>query len=139
MHNIKNVEFSDIDFSNKDIILHLTSKEHEEDINKDGLIPQIGENSKDGLGYEKTPKVFFTKELDGSLMYVNKVLNIIAFVSLKENIIKTELEIRQDLLKKIPEYMCPKIKIIKEFPLNSNGKCDEKRLVEEFANGRKNY
>ena len=69
----------------------------------------------------------------------NKVLNIIAFVSLKENIIKTELEIRQDLLKKIPEYMCPKIKIIKEFPLNSNGKCDEKRLVEEFANGRKNY
>ena len=55
------------------------------------------------------------------------------------NIIKTELEIRQDLLKKIPEYMCPKIKIIKEFPLNSNGKCDEKRLVEEFANGRKNY
>lgn len=69
----------------------------------------------------------------------NKFLNIMAFVSLKENIIKTELEIRQDLLKKIPEYMCPKIKIIKEFPLNSNGKCDEKRLVEEFANGRKNY
>lgn len=79
MHNIKNVEFSDIDFSNKDIILHLTPKEHEEDINKDGLIPQIGENSKDGLGYEKTPKVFFTKELDGSLMYVNKVLNIISY------------------------------------------------------------
>ena len=52
MHNIKNVEFSDIDFSNKDIILHLTSKEHEEDINKDGLIPQIGENSNDVLGYE---------------------------------------------------------------------------------------
>ena len=69
----------------------------------------------------------------------NNVLNIMAFVSLKENIIKTELEIRQDLLKKIPEYMCPKIKIIKEFPLNSNGKCDEKRLVEEFVNGRKNY
>ena len=60
-------------------------------------------------------------------------------LDLKENIIKTELEIRQDLLKKIPEYMCPKIKIIKEFPLNSNGKCDEKRLVEEFVNGRKNY
>lgn len=62
----------------------------------------------------------------------DKILNIIAFVSLKENVTKTELEIIQDLQKKIPEYMCPKIKIIKDFPLNTNGKCDEKRLLEEF-------
>ncbi len=62
----------------------------------------------------------------------DKVLNIIAFVSLKENVTKSELEIIQDLQKKISEYMCPKIKIIKEFPLNANGKCDEKRLLEEF-------
>lgn len=69
----------------------------------------------------------------------DKVLNIIAFVSLKENVTKTELEIIQDLQKKIPEYMCPKIKIIKDFPLNTNGKCDEKKLLGEFKNGRKNY
>ena len=62
----------------------------------------------------------------------DKVLNIIAFVSLKDNVNKTELEIIQDLQKKIPDYMCPKIKIIKNFPLNTNGKCDEKRLLEEF-------
>ena len=31
----------------------------------------------------------------------------------KYNITDAELEIMQDLLKKIPEYMCPKIKIIK--------------------------
>lgn len=61
-----------------------------------------------------------------------KVLNIIAFVILRENITETELEIKKDLQKKIPEYMCPKIKIIKEFPLNANGKCDKKRLLEEF-------
>lgn len=61
-----------------------------------------------------------------------KVLNIIAFVRLKENTTKTELEIKKDLQEKIPEYMCPKIKIIKEFPLNANGKCDKKRLLEEF-------
>ena len=66
----------------------------------------------------------------------NKVLNIIAFVSLNDN--KTELEIKQDLQRKIPEYMCPKIKIINSFPLNRNGKCDEKKLLEEFENGRKN-
>lgn len=62
----------------------------------------------------------------------NKVLNIIAFVSLKENESKNELEIIQDIRQKLPEYMCPKIKIIKDFPLNINGKCDEKRLLEEF-------
>lgn len=62
----------------------------------------------------------------------DKVFNIMAFVSLKENVTKTELEMIQDLQKKIPEYMCPKIKIIKDFPLNTNGKCDEKRLLEEF-------
>ena len=61
-----------------------------------------------------------------------KILNIISFVKLKENISKTEFEIIQDLQKKIPEYMCPKIKIIKDFPLNANGKCDEKKLLENL-------
>lgn len=62
----------------------------------------------------------------------NKVLNLIAFVKLKEKVVKTEIEVRKDLQTKIPEYMCPKIKIIKEFPINKNGKCDEKRLIEEL-------
>ena len=62
----------------------------------------------------------------------NKVLSIIAFVILKENTKKRELDIMQDLQKKIPKYMCPKIKIVSSFPLNKNGKCDEKRLLEEF-------
>ena len=68
-----------------------------------------------------------------------KVLNIIAFIRLKETLIKTESEIKRDLQKRIPEYMCPKIKIINEFPLNTNGKCDRKRRLEELKNGRKNY
>ena len=62
----------------------------------------------------------------------NKVINIVAFVILKENISKSELEIKYDLKKEIPEYMCPKIKIVSSFPLNKNGKCDEKKLLEEF-------
>lgn len=61
-----------------------------------------------------------------------KVTNLIAFAKLKENITKSEFEIRQELIKKIPEYMIPKIKIIGEFPINQNGKCDEKRLLEEY-------
>ena len=61
-----------------------------------------------------------------------KVLNIIGFVKIKENVNKNEIEIREELKNKIPEYMCPKIKIINEFPINRNGKCDEKKLLEEY-------
>lgn len=62
----------------------------------------------------------------------NKVQNIIAFVKIKENKSKTELQIKTDILNKLPSYMCPKIKIVKEFPINKNGKCDEKKLLEEL-------
>ena len=62
----------------------------------------------------------------------DKVINIISFIKLKENFIKTEKEIKKDLKTQIPEYMCPRIKIITEFPINKNGKCDEKKLLEEY-------
>lgn len=62
----------------------------------------------------------------------NKVQNIIAFVKVKENENQTQLQIKTDILNKLPSYMCPKIKIVKEFPINKNGKCDERRLLEEF-------
>lgn len=61
----------------------------------------------------------------------NKVVKLIAFIKLKEKIEKSELEIKNDLALKVPEYMCPTIKIIDEFPLNKNGKCDERRLLME--------
>ena len=62
----------------------------------------------------------------------NKVQNIIAFVKVKEYENPTQLQIKTDILNKLPSYMCPKIKIVKEFPINKNGKCDERRLLEEF-------
>lgn len=58
----------------------------------------------------------------------NKIINLIAFVKLKTNINKTEVEIKKDLASKIPEYMRPSIKIVDEFPINSNGKTDIERL-----------
>ena len=57
-----------------------------------------------------------------------KVTNIIAFV-------KTEKDadvIKEDLKKKLPEYMIPKIKKVDSFPINNNGKCDENKLLEEY-------
>ena len=32
----------------------------------------------------------------------------------------------------LPEYMIPKIRIVEKFPINNNGKCDEKKLLEEY-------
>ena len=54
------------------------------------------------------------------------VTNIIAFIKTKEKLEK----IKNELKLKLPDYMIPKIKIIEKFPLNNNGKCDEKKLME---------
>lgn len=61
-----------------------------------------------------------------------KIGRILAFIKLKDNIDKNSIEIRKELSQKIPEYMCPTIKIVDNFPLNQNGKCDEKKLLEEY-------
>ena len=60
------------------------------------------------------------------------VKRIIGFVKLKENVDKNISEIQNDLKLKLPIYMCPYIKIVKQFPLNENGKCDEKKLLEGY-------
>ena len=78
------------------------------------------------LEYIEKALVCIKKNKDG------KVQRLFAFVTLKENANKTENDIRKDLHIKLPEYMCPNIKIIKSFPLNQNGKCNEKRLLEEL-------
>lgn len=59
----------------------------------------------------------------------NKVTKIIAFVKLKDNNKKTANEVRNNLKEKLPEYMCPSIRIVDNFPLNRNGKIDEKELL----------
>ncbi len=76
------------------------------------------------LGYIEKAVVIAKKDMN------NKVSRLYAFVKLKSNKCKNSLEVKKDLLKKIPEYMCPTIKIIEKFPINQNGKCDEKKLLE---------
>ena len=62
----------------------------------------------------------------------NKIMSLIGFVKLYENIEKKEDEIYKELHSTLPKYMCPKIIIVKEFPINKNGKCDERKLLEEY-------
>lgn len=67
------------------------------------------------------------------------ITKLLAFVKLKENMHKNEFEIRKNLLKKLPKYMCPNITLVDKFPINKNGKCDEKKLMEDYLYERKDY
>ena len=59
-----------------------------------------------------------------------KVNKIIAFVKEKEENMKSSKEIREKLKNYLPYYMIPVIRILEQFPLNVNGKVDEKKLLE---------
>lgn len=80
------------------------------------------ENNIQKLDYIEKTVVIAKKNLDG------KVKNIIAFVKTEKDV----STIKEDLKKKLPEYMIPRIKKVDSFPINSNGKCDEKKLLEEY-------
>lgn len=58
----------------------------------------------------------------------NTVIKLVAFVKLKNGINKNIAEIKRDIVKKLPDYMIPNIKILEEFPLNNNGKIDINKL-----------
>ena len=81
------------------------------------------------LDFIENVKVLDKKDENG------KTVKIIAFIKLKtseesndnkESI--TKEKIKKELIKYIPEYMCPTIKIVEEFKLNNNGKVDLQEL-----------
>ena len=46
---------------------------------------------------------------------------------------KQGIEIKKELRKLIPSYMVPrKVVIVEQFPMNTNGKVDKKKLEEEY-------
>ena len=83
------------------------------------------ENNLYNLEYFEKVKVI-TKENN------NEVCKLIAFVKLKDNISIDSINIKEKLRQKLPEYMIPVIRIINEFPINSNGKVDINKLKEEI-------
>jgi len=87
------------------------------------------ENNLYNLGYFDKVKVIAKKSED------NKIIKLVAFVKLKNNINKKEIEIKKELSLKIPEYMRPSIKVLEEFPINNNGKTDVEE-VRRRVNGR---
>ena len=75
---------------------------------------------------------YIEKSIVVPLIKNEKVNRIIAFIKLKENEEVSQEIILEKLKHILPEYMIPIIKIIKNIPLNLNGKIDEKKLLEEF-------
>jgi Non-ribosomal peptide synthetase modules and related proteins len=64
-----------------------------------------------------------------------KIVMLVAFAEKTEDI--TADSIKMELSKKLPYYMIPKtIIFIDQIPMNSNGKCDRKALMEIFYHGR---
>ena len=59
-----------------------------------------------------------------------KANKIIAFVKEKEECMKSYKEIKEKLKNYLPDYMIPVIRIVEQFPLNVNGKVDERKLLE---------
>ncbi|SFD44103.1 D-alanine--poly(phosphoribitol) ligase subunit DltA [Clostridium uliginosum] len=67
----------------------------------------------------------------------HKISHLTAYIVLNEenelSNLKNAMLIKNELKKLIPSYMIPRnIKILKEFPLNTNGKIDRKKLMEDL-------
>lgn len=66
-----------------------------------------------------------------------KITHLTAFITLKEenelSSLKNSILIKDELKRYIPSYMIPRnMKILKEFPINTNGKIDRKKLMEDL-------
>lgn len=69
-------DVKECEFDNPESCYHLTRAVHENSIAETGLGDDIGIRSTDGAGHEKTSKVFFAKSLKGTLIFLNRNLNI---------------------------------------------------------------
>lgn len=115
----------DLGYLKNDILYYKCRKDHQ--IKYKGYRIELNDIDRNFYKLEYIEKVAVTTREDA----FKKVEKIIAFVQLKENYIKNSLEIKNDLMKLLPEYMCPNIKIVAIIPINNNGKVDIQKLKEQ--------
>lgn len=91
---IEELDVRDCEFDNPESCYHLTRAVHESSIGENGLGADIGIRSKDGVGNEKTSKIFFAKSLKGTLIFLNRNFNIFRDAAKHDNFkgIKKALE-----------------------------------------------
>lgn len=73
---MKEKDIKKCQLDNPESCYHLTRAVHEDSIAEKGLGADIGIRSKEGVGNEKTSKVFFSKSLEGTLIFLNRNFNI---------------------------------------------------------------
>ena len=73
------------------------------------------------------------KDISGSCVLYNKIKSEIVLFYQTENSELSNIDIRTELIKFIPKYMLPTMTInINNWPLNSNGKIDRKKLATDY-------
>lgn len=96
---MKTIELKDLDRTNT--LYHFTNKNNIEKIEKLGLIPMIGNNSK---GIEKTKKVFFSKGNIGFLRICDVWINWIIYSASMKNYINKRINEENNYRKLLDEY-----------------------------------
>ena len=90
------LDVKECEFDNPESCYHLTRGVHEESISQKGLGADIGIRSKDGVGNEKTSKVFFAKSLEGTLIFLNRNFNIFRSAAKHNNFVGIKGALKDD-------------------------------------------
>ncbi len=95
---MKELDVKKCEFDNIESCYHLTRRIFENEISEKGLNPSIGIRSKDGLGKEKTSKIFFAKSLEGTLIFLNRDFNIFRSAAKHNNFAMIKSGLKDDSL-----------------------------------------
>jgi len=93
---MKELDVKECEFNNIESCYHLTRGVHEDSIAEKGLGADIGIRSKDGVGNEKTSKVFFAKSLEGTLIFLNRTFNIFYSAAKRNNFVLLKGALKDD-------------------------------------------
>lgn len=93
---MRELDIKKCELDNEESCYHLTRKVYKEKIAQQGICPDIGIRSKDGMGKERTPKVFFAKSLEGTLIFLNRNFNIFYSAVKHNNFAKIKGALKDD-------------------------------------------
>lgn len=125
-NNKKSYLTGDLGYKKNGMLYYVGRKDSQ--IKYKGYRIELGEIEKVLNKFEFVERAVVTTKKDEN----GKINRIIAFVILKNDSNIGVNEIKQKIKLVLPDYMVPTIKLVDEFPMNSNGKVDVKNLMEQI-------